>query len=161
MSKSRPKNCSHCDKPTTLHLTKIVNGELYKLGLCASCPQAKALKSATGFDLLDSPASKMPEPLSTDGLAKCPSCGLTPEDFKEIGRLGCARCYDVFAEKLTPMITKLHRGPSHQGKVPKGKRRVITPEEIESLKRRLEEYVSREEFELAAVVRDQLRALES
>lgn len=160
MSESRPKKCSHCSQPATLHLTKIVNGQMHKLALCAACPQAAQVKSAIAFDLIDLPSAPAVTVSRGDGPARCPSCGLTPSDFKELGRLGCGRCYEVFDEKLSPMLGRLHNGAAHRGKAPKGKRREISLEELAQLKRRLEEYVSREEYELAAVVRDQIRQLE-
>lgn len=160
MSESRPKKCSHCTVPTTLHLTKVVNGKLFKMGVCGNCPQAKALKEGVGWDLMDSPAVKPVMSLKDESAIKCPDCGLTPADFKEYGRLGCPSCYEVFEEKLSPLLKTLHSGTTHLGKVPKGRQRVVSKEEIEALKRRMDEHVSREEYEMAAVVRDQLRSLE-
>ncbi|MDQ8201518.1 UvrB/UvrC motif-containing protein [Pelagicoccus sp. SDUM812003] len=160
MSESRPKKCGHCAAPTTLHLTKVVNGKVYKLGVCANCPEAAAIQSGVGWDLLDTPAVAPVSNPSQSGSRKCPDCGLTPADFKEYGRLGCPTCYEVFQEKLEPLLKTLHRGVTHLGKAPRGRRRSISPEEIEALKRRMDEHVSREEYELAAVVRDQLKSLE-
>ena len=161
MSESRPKNCTHCKLPTTLHLTKVIDGEAHKLGLCSGCPNAKQLKGGVGWNLFESPEPAGKAALSSDGGARCPNCGLTPADFKEHGRLGCPQCYEVFEAKLTPLIASLHRGSCHVGKAPRGKRRSVSPEQIEALKKRLDEHVSREEYEMAAVVRDQLRSLES
>lgn len=160
MSESRPKKCSHCTEPTTLHVTKIVDGKVSKIGVCSSCPHKSALKSSVGFDLIDGGAASKPSPSASESSIACPHCGLTPADFKEYGRLGCSRCYDVFSEKLSPLFMKLHDHSEHLGKVPRGKRRVVSPEQIEALKRRLREHVSREEYELAASVRDQLKSLE-
>lgn len=161
MSESRPKNCVHCKLPTTLHLTKVIDGEAVKVGLCSSCPNAKAAKAGVGWDLFDSPKLAVKASSLGGGGARCPECGLTPNDFKELGRLGCPTCYEVFEAKLTPMIANLHRGNCHVGKAPRGKRRTVSPEQIEALRKRLVQHVSREEYELAAVVRDQLRSLES
>lgn len=161
MSESRPKNCSHCKLPTTLHLTKVINGEALKIALCSSCPSAQQLKNGVGWDLLDSPKPLIQTRLPSGSGARCPGCGLTPADFKEHGRLGCGRCYDAFEAKLTPLLKSLHRGSCHVGKAPRGKRRSVPPEQIEALRKRLDEHVSREEYEMAAVLRDQLRSLES
>lgn len=161
MSEARPKNCIHCKLPTTLHLTKVIDGEALKIGLCSNCPNAKQLKDGVGWDLLDGPKPAIQTCLSSVGGARCPGCGLTPADFKEHGRLGCARCYEAFEAKLTPLLKNLQRGTCHVGKAPRGKRRSVSPEQIEALKKRLDEHVSREEYEMAAVVRDQLRSLES
>lgn len=158
MSESRPKDCSHCHLPISVHLTKVVNGEAFKQGVCANCPKVAGLGCPGAWDLLEGGAK--PQVVKSEGQA-CRSCGLTPEDFKESGRLGCPSCYEAFAAKLEPVISKLHRGGSHLGKAPAGQRRVVTAQEIEALKLRLREYVSREDFEMAAAVRDQINALKS
>lgn len=161
MKETRPKKCAHCTSPATLHLTKVVDGEATKIGLCANCPTALQIKQSHGWDLIGKDdGGKQPRKPSIHERV-CPGCGLTPADFKEHGRLGCSRCYETFEEKLESVVEKLHPGGCHTGKVPKGKKRRISPEEIEALKRRLDEHVSREEYEMAAEVRDQLRSLEA
>lgn len=160
MSEPRPKNCKQCQDSATLHLSKVVDGKLVKLALCAKCPKAAQAKAGWGWDLIDA-SEGAPEP-SRPRLneSACPGCGLTAADFKETGRLGCARCYETFEDKLEGVIRKLHRGSTHLGKAPRGRRKVVSREEIAALKRRLQEHVNREEFEMAAAVRDQLRSLE-
>jgi len=130
------------------------------MGVCANCPKAKELQQGVTWDIVDSEdGGKKPKAPKLNERA-CTGCGLTPSDFKEHGRLGCPKCYEVFEAKLEPVIRKLHKGDSHVGKVPKGCEREVSPEELANLKRRLDEYVSREEYEMAAVVRDQIKALE-
>lgn len=161
MSEVRPKACAQCAKPITLHLTKVIDGKVWKVGLCSACPEAVALKSSVGFDLIEGASGAAVKELSPGDNLACPNCGLRPEDFKESGRLGCGQCYEVFADRLETLLGKLHSGAEHLGKTPRGRRREVSPEKIAALKRRLDEHVSREEYELAAVVRDQLKALES
>ncbi|WP_309028398.1 UvrB/UvrC motif-containing protein [Pelagicoccus enzymogenes] len=159
MSESRPKNCSHCNAPTSIHLTKVVDGAAAKMGVCSQCPKAKAYQEGMAWDLIDEENGGQQPKLPKENQRACPGCGLTPSDFKEHGRLGCSRCYETFEAKLEPVINKLHRGGYHLGKVPGGKKRVVSPAEIADLKRRLDEHVSREEYEMAAVVRDQIKEL--
>ncbi|EDY82743.1 UvrB/uvrC motif domain protein [Verrucomicrobiia bacterium DG1235] len=131
------------------------------MGLCANCPKALDLKQGKSWDLIDSEDGGKQPSISKGKQVSCPSCGLTPADFKEHGRLGCAQCYETFEVKLDSVIRKLHKGGTHVGKVPSGKKREISPEELAALKRRMDEYVSREEYEMAAVVRDQIKSLET
>lgn len=163
MSESRPDDCSHCKKPTHVHISKVIGGKVTKLGFCKDCPYSKPYTESCGYDIIDSTEAEK-KALSIDSATgsgtACPSCGLRPEDFKEYGRLGCPTCYEVYAEKLEPLYAKLHNGAEHLGKTPKGQQRSISPEQLEALKRRMEEHVNREEYELAAVVRDQIRSLE-
>lgn len=51
--------------------------------------------------------------------APCPKCGMLPDDYKRIGRLGCDQCYKAFARQLGPVIRDMHPGVSHVGKVPR------------------------------------------
>ena len=159
MSETRPKKCSHCTQPATIHVTKVIGDQVLKLGVCAACPHAAKLKTGVAFDLIEGGEASVMQELPSESKVACPSCGLTPADFKEHGRLGCPQCYEVFSEKLSPLLLKLHGNSEHFGKAPHGRQRVISQEQIETLKRRLNEHVAREEYELAAVVRDQLKAL--
>lgn len=159
MSEKRPKKCSDCKSPASVHLTQVIDGELVKVSLCSNCAQAKSVEEAVAWDLIGvENGGKTPKSPRLSDRA-CTGCGLTPADFKETGRLGCAKCYEVFEAKLEPVIRRLHKGVSHIGKVPGGQDREASPEEIAALKRRLDEHVSREEYEMAAVVRDQIKSL--
>lgn len=160
MSESRPKNCSSCTDPTSIHITKVVDGEAVKMNVCSNCPKAKALKDGVAWDLVDAENGGKQPRAPKENQRACPGCGLTPADFKEHGRLGCSTCYDTFESKLSTVIGKLHRGSTHLGKAPGGRKRTVTPEEIAALRRQLDEYVSREDYEMAAVVRDQINALD-
>lgn len=159
MSESRPKTCSHCSAPTSIHLTKVVDGEAVKMGVCSQCPKAKAYQQGLAWDLIDAANGGKQPRLPKESERACPGCGLTPADFKEHGRLGCPKCYETFDSRLAPVINKLHRGGRHLGKVPGVRKRALSAEEVAELKRRLDEHVSREEYEMAAQVRDQIRAL--
>jgi protein arginine kinase activator len=92
---------------------------------------------------------------------RCENCGLTYSQFAQGGKLGCSNCYEVFKDKLNPLIRRIHSSERHKGKVPArtgGKLRLI--KEIESLKTELGNLVKNEEFEKAAEVRDRIKDLE-
>lgn len=114
-----------------------------------------------GFDLIEKAVGAVEHSISTDSSISCPTCGLTPKDFKEHGRLGCPTCYEVYEEKLLPLYRKLHNGAEHLGKVPGTRKSEVSPEQLKALRARMDEHVIREEYELAAVVRDQIRSLEN
>lgn len=63
----------------------------------------------------------------------CPYCGTTEEELKKRNLVGCARCYEVFANKLAPIIVRMQGGAVHCGKQPVGG-------ESERLARRLHEW---------------------
>ena len=92
---------------------------------------------------------------------RCPTCGMTFNQFRQIGRLGCGDCYRTFDRALEPLLQRIHGGHLHGGKVP---RRIggemQQRREIAQLKEQMSLAVAREDFEKAAVIRDRLRDLE-
>jgi Uncharacterized protein with conserved CXXC pairs len=92
----------------------------------------------------------------------CKNCGLTFSDFTNSGLLGCGECYYHFQSGLEPLLKKIHGSNHHIGKVPKrtgGKFRVR--KEINDLKTELQQSISREDYERAAYLRDEIRRLEA
>ncbi len=47
----------------------------------------------------------------------CPDCGLTRRELYAEGRMGCARCYRVFAAEVERALTEIHGNSVHIGKV--------------------------------------------
>jgi protein arginine kinase activator len=91
----------------------------------------------------------------------CPRCGFTLEDFRRTGLLGCPDDYQFFEKALIPLIEKAHDGASnHCGKVP---HRLDSHARNENrlwiLRRRLDEAVRAEDYEKAAVLRDEIEKL--
>ena len=87
----------------------------------------------------------------------CPLCGLKFMEFRISGRLGCPNDYLAFNRGLLPLLRRSHDGVTrHVGKFPK---RPAGPESADALRLRaqLRQAVSREEYEEAARLRDQLR----
>ena len=90
----------------------------------------------------------------------CPRCHLTLSEFTRTGHLGCPKCYEAFREQLQPMLLQIHGRVQHAGRRP-----LATAEDqrkrtaAETLQRQMEQAVALEDFETAAQLRDQLRAL--
>jgi protein arginine kinase activator len=63
-------------------------------------------------------ASIVENPMSRPSGPPCPVCGMTPDDYRRITRLGCAHCYEHFSQILAPVIRDMQPGASHVGKVP-------------------------------------------
>ncbi len=163
MSEKRSSKCGNCPSPATVHLTQIVGGEVKKMHLCEQCAQAKDVSETGAFNIVGKvkpSVKKTGQPRSFTASLACPKCGFTQESFKEAGRLGCPTCYEVFELELEPVLRKLHRGTKHKGKAPIGFAAPVVQEEIEALKRELQEHVEREDYEKAAVVRDRICELE-
>jgi protein-arginine kinase activator protein McsA len=50
----------------------------------------------------------------------CPDCGMTLAEFREKGRLGCPKDYQVFAAHLLPLLERIHNAKQHRGRLPHG-----------------------------------------
>lgn len=164
MEENRPPGCEGCKKPSCTHLTQIVGGESKQVSFCSSCPHADLLTEKGAHHLVDTvlgleePATVEESPTAT---VTCPQCGLTDEEFRKRGRMGCSKCYEAFDETLHELLKSMHRGLIHKGKVPKAlKRRLNLRHKIDTLREYLRQAVSREKYEEAANLRDQIHKIE-
>ncbi len=150
--------CTNCGKnPATVHIKKTVNGVTREYMLCAECA-AKSEFNPTfpDFDtLLKSAFSFMSPGIQTKRKA-CPVCGSTIASISESGKLGCAQCYDTFADELAPTIARIHTNAIY---VPNNGKPTFPEKEenrIDSLKAQLTKAVQEENYELAAKLRDEI-----
>lgn len=159
--------CDICKKNVaTVHLTQMVEGKTKKVDLCEACSKEKGVDDPTGFSLADLllglGAAQEIEQASAGGEIKCPHCGFTQADFKKAGRLGCSECYKVFAEGLESLLKTMHKGTRHVGKVPQVFRQSQDlADKLKGLQKKLEKAIANEDFETAATLRDEVKALRS
>ncbi len=92
----------------------------------------------------------------------CPVCGHSFEDFRRSGKFGCGSCYSVFRAPVTDTLRQIHANTVHTGKIPshcadglKKKRR------YESLKTQLAQAVKNENYEEAAKLHKEIKAMEN
>jgi protein arginine kinase activator len=160
--------CEKCgNNPAVIHLTQIVDNEMTTRHLCDTCAAEMGLDAGEGpetaplTDFLAQMGKGLPVGLTAGGGA-CEFCGLTMNDFKRTGRLGCPHCYAQFEPHLRGLLRKLHGGTQHMGKVylPPDPRETDRTARVASLRRSLARAVESEDFERAAVLRDQIRRAE-
>jgi protein arginine kinase activator len=162
------KLCDACGKqPANLRYTEIVDGSVKKSALCRVCAEARGLletPSDPGLTLKQlltvaaAPASKAPvsptEPM-------CGGCGLSFAVFRKTGRLGCPACYTAFETELAPLLRKIHHNARHVGKAPRtDARQSELRRRVQDLRAELERAVRAEDYERAAALRDEMRAIE-
>ncbi len=159
--------CQNCNKETaTIHLTEIVNGQRSEKHLCQNCAEAEGVtvKSQLSLnELLSSLLAAQAKPGGEDGESiVCPHCGISLEQFRSGGRLGCPHDYEVFKQALRPVIAAAHNeAQTHCGKTPAGiTESVDNALKIEQLKKQLEAAVRKEDYETAAKLRDQIASLQ-
>jgi protein arginine kinase activator len=155
--------CSICkEKEATVHLTNIAGDKMQKVDLCEECAKSKGMNDPTAFSLADQlfglgAALEIEQAGGSTGL-KCPACGFTQADFKKAGRLGCSQCYATFAEPLEGLLKTMHKGTRHVGKVPESlrKNRDLS-DRLKLLQKKLGKAIDREDFEEAAILRDEIK----
>jgi len=162
------RKCDECDRPATHHSVEIVKGQKIEKHLCdqhaaeqgmtVSAVHAPINELLTNFVKLHSGAA---EKKSADDLT-CEDCGLSFKEFREASVLGCPGCYAAFEQPLGQMIERAHEGATHHlGKVPQhAGRDEHRSAQMLRLRKRLDQAVSSEDYELAAKLRDELRTLE-
>lgn len=161
--------CELCgENEATVHLTEIIDDQSRQLHLCESCARERGASAVQNFGLADLLAgltdlsSKRQGQQAAPRLA-CPSCGMTYEDFRKSGRLGCGACYRAFQRYLAPLLKKIHGSTLHTGRAPAAgqKETAKATDFLKTLRAQLMEAIEQEAFEKAARLRDQIRALES
>jgi len=161
--------CSVCKKKeATVFLTEIIEDKVLKVDLCEDCAKERGVTDPAGFTQADlllglglAPA-KQSKPSTPENEWRCPECGFTQADFKKAGRLGCATCYETFGEELDELLRAMHKGLKHVGKVPKGlQTAVVVTERLKELQQQLKQAIASENYEQAAVLRDEIKRLEA
>ncbi len=169
--------CDDCGKKkATVHLTELIDGKISELHLCEDCAKSKSLQMEQQFGLADllaglSDFNKTATPAESGEKAvkidHCASCGLTYEDFRKYGRLGCSECYTHFRGRLSSLLKKIHGAAHHVGKAPQSvvKEPSAAPAAtgaapIDELKKQLQQAVLCEDYEKAAELRDRIRGME-
>ena len=147
-----------------MHLTQIAGDKMQKVDLCEECAKHKGVNDPAGFSLADLllglGASQEMEQAAGGAELKCPKCGFTQADFKKAGRLGCAECYTTFAEGLEGLLKTMHKGTRHVGKVPIALQQSRDlSERLKILEKKLSKAVVEENFEQAALLRDEIRQM--
>lgn len=165
--------CQSCGKhPANTHIKTIINGELTEHALCSECAQkmgyGNAFFPSNTFDQFFSSFFGK-SPLIEDTL-RCPVCGASLSDISDTGKVGCSECYHTFLETLIPSIQRMHGNTHHIGKIPMGTALRVVEEpaqqespkeksEEEQYKAQLQQAIAEQNFELAAELRDKIKAL--
>ncbi len=157
--------CCICkEKRPRVHLTTQISGDkMQKVDLCEECAKQKGVNDPAGFSLADVLLGLgASQEMEQAGGLKCPRCGFTQADFKKAGRLGCAECYQTFADGLEGLLKTMHKGTRHIGKVPQtALRSRDLSDRLKSLRKKLDKAVADEDFETAAKLRDEIKQVTS
>lgn len=150
--------CEECGlRPAEVMMTTVIGGQTTTRHLCREC--VKKYKAGDIQAVLAAVLSAMGQQKSVPEIT-CQSCGETFAEFQKTGMLGCAECYQAFRSELTPMITRVQGRTQHAGRRPPASQQEQERQaRMEALHAQMEAAVALENFEEAARLRDELRAI--
>lgn len=179
--------CERCKmREANIQYTEVINGVKTEHNFCAEC--AKELDFGQYSAIFDGefPLGKLLSGLLSGenishkqdkrGHVTCPTCGSTYEEFVKDSRFGCADCYGVFDLLISDSIKQLQGSDNHTGKVPLHQDLEKSAEtadqiasgevhsvemEIRILDAKLQDALKKEEYDMAARYRDQIKALKA
>lgn len=183
--------CDNCGKKeANVRYSENINGMKKELNLCEECSQKLGIsdvKFNMPIDFSSFFGDFMQDFLTPDFMPlldevktlKCDNCGYTFDDIVNTGRLGCANCYDIFEDRLDPIIKKIQSSNRHVGRIgkildnkienrqkEKSKEKNIEKSIKESnnkllkLKEDLKSAIKEERYEDAAKLRDEIKKIE-
>jgi len=156
--------CQKCGKRTaTVHLKQIINGLAHEEYLCSQCAGNdssffSAHSDMSADSILDAFFSGGRQ--TVGARTACPLCGATDRDIQKSGKAGCAKCYEIFKNELRTAAYRIHGSARHVGRAPGNHREEMERQaKLEELKQKQAQAIEEQNFELAAQLRDEIKAL--
>ena len=160
--------CDRCEREATVHEVVKDQDAYRETHLCEQCGSEQGIQVHPQAPLSAIVSVTMgPAVPQTAG---CPDCGMSYSEFAKSGLVGCGTCYSTFEDRLGPLIERAHDGATHHiGKEPRRARQTGPSAQDEAnrarklaqLKKQLDEALRAEHYELAALLRDELRRFSS
>lgn len=170
--------CQNCQKNVAaVHVTEIEEPEagaaqgpgagaaVHEQHLCEVCAQMTDLPHVPALKKTVADIWKLLQ-ISNQTRRKsdvaCKGCGLTLEEFRKRGRLGCPTCYEAFAAQIGDLLERVHGARTHVGRIPgTDPGELQRMQQMSDLHKRLEVAIRDEAYESAARLRDEIKALEA
>ena len=178
--------CENCGKrEANVRYSENINGVKKEMHLCEECSRKLGITDKMDFRMPSLDFSNLfgsfledfstPEfmPLLNEvKQIKCDSCGSTFDDIINTGRYGCANCYDVFEDRMDPILKKLQGSNRHNGRLGKisdnkikfekdrkseNKVESMKENKLEKLQEDLKIAIKEERYEDAAKIRDEIK----
>jgi protein arginine kinase activator len=168
--------CPHCKKnPASVHVTEIgafqaqgdPANEVREHHLCEGCaqqlnlPHAPVPNMTKVWKLLQIHAKQAKIKIQASTLS-CQACGMSLEELRRRGRVGCGRCYEVFQEYLDELLERMHGARAHVGRLPGvSEDDLQRMQRVGELRHALDAAIREEDYERAALLRDELKGLQT
>lgn len=160
----RPLECNDCKKPIAVHYTQIIGKVITRTSMCADCPFLERHL----FGLRGTLSKSQIE--GETGLA-CGNCGTTLDALRVGSPMGCSTCYEVFEDFVFAELLSMAKMPArlatakksqslHYGRIQGAAPEISSSMRLLALNEALNETLKREDYEQAALLRDQIKALE-
>ena len=178
--------CEHCKKrEANVRYTQVVNGVKKEMLLCDKCSKELGIGNM-GFNMPINFSSLFGDFLNeyNDGFMPlltqtkplvCDKCKMTYDEFVNQGKFGCSNCYEVFADKIDPILKRLHGSNRYIGRKLNKKNeqdeilkennnaddaKNEKEEKIKKLKAEIKKMIKEEKYEEAAKIRDEIKKIE-
>lgn len=181
--------CERCKiREANIQYTEVINGVKKEHNFCSQCAKELDFGPYSAIFDSDFPLGKLLSGLLGVGENHeaekapqiiCPTCKTSYEEFVKNSRFGCPDCYGVFDLLISDKMKQLQGSAAHKGKTPRfhmesqeigtiqagdvSRAAADQPgdaeEQIRILDARLQEALSREEYEIAAQCRDKIKEL--
>ena len=192
--------CQNCGKnEVNFRYTQIVNGVKKEMALCDKCARELGLEGvdfsmpinfSSFFSDFFNDATSLLLSFAKSNLLECDNCKMSFDVFVDSGEFGCGDCYINFADRISPVLKKLHGASKHIGrqyrqaidelednksrfeasqkqkektesKLSKEEKEKIEAEnKIVKLKKDLQKAIKEERYEDAAKLRDEIKKLD-
>lgn len=160
----RPFVCGECRRPLAFLFTEVAKGHTMHIRMCKECPELE--KRLKGGHLKEGSETGLNTSMC------CGSCGTTLDSVIRAGCVGCKECYEVFGDKIVEDLLNEGLLPTKEGGYKKGQTLHIgqglgnEPEmplelRLYTLNESLNATLKREDYEEAARIRDEIKALKS
>ena len=156
--------CYLCNsEDASIHYIESFHDQVNEYYICSECakkegfypsseenPDLKILDVTSGLFDIDRDVMN-----ATD--CECPNCKTTYYDFRTSHKLGCENCYELFKSHINTFRSNWHGFKNHVGKVPERYReKNDSSRELARLNLNLRKAVIKEDYELAANLRDEI-----
>ena len=157
--------CENCGKfPATTHIKKIINGVSTDKHLCSVCAKQYGIGDFHTNSIANMLSTMFGDIVNENQYLRektCKNCSATFREIVNTAKVGCPECYREFYDDLLPYLKRVHGSTKHIGKVPNNAPlAVVSDDRLTVLRNTLHDLILKEEFEQAAVVRDEIKKLE-
>lgn len=186
--------CENCKKrEANVKYSENINGRRKEMNLCEECSRKLGItnidfnmpidfSSFLGEFMEDFSTPEFMPLINEIKTLTCNNCGYTFDDIVNTGKLGCGNCYEVFEDRLDPIIKRIQGSNKHVGRIGKvidnkideklskninknisedntNKEKDEKSTKLEQLEANLKQAIKEERYEDAAKIRDEIKKI--